>query len=230
MKKSFWLFLFVGLSASTFAQWKGAWQQTTPDGATAVMICADNYLMIARYKEKQFLNTEGGTFQVEKGKLTYRCEFNTTDSTQVQKTFVQKANTKGKTLKLEQWGNWQPIDDGNTPATAIYRITGRMNNDGKISQMQRGSRKTLKILSGTRFQWAAINTETKQFFGSGGGTYTIKDGKYTENIEFFSRDNSRVGASLTFDYELKDGKDWHHSGLSSTGNKIYEIWSKEPQN
>ena len=30
------------------------------------------------------------------------------------------------------------------------------------------------------------------------------DGKYTENIEFFSRDNNRVGASLSFDYEIKE--------------------------
>jgi hypothetical protein len=79
-------------------------------------------------------------------------------------------------------------------------------------------------LSGTRFQWIAYNTETRQFMGTGGGTYSTKDGKYTENIDFFSRDNSRVGASLQFDFELKDN-DWHHKGLSSKGDPIYEIWS-----
>lgn len=62
--------------------------------------------------------------------------------------------------------------------------------------MRPGARKTIKILSGTRFQWAAINSETGEFFGTGGGNYTFKDGKYTENIEYFSRDASRVGASL----------------------------------
>ncbi len=85
-------------------------------------------------------------------------------------------------------------------------------------------RKTMKILSGTRFQWIAYNTETKEFMGTGGGTFTTKDGKYIENIDFFSRDNSRVGASLEFDYELK-GNDWHHKGFSSKGDPIYEIWS-----
>jgi hypothetical protein len=82
----------------------------------------------------------------------------------------------------------------------------------------------MKILSGKRFQWIAYNSETGEFFGTGGGTYTTRRGKYTENIEFFSRDNDRVGASLQFDYDLKDG-DWHHSGKSSRGNPIYEIWS-----
>ncbi|MBK8310764.1 MAG: hypothetical protein IPL04_07545 [Chitinophagaceae bacterium] len=55
--------------------------------------------------------------------------------------------------------------------------------------------------------------------------YTLKDGKYTETIEFFSRDSSRVGASLSFDYSLKEGV-WIHQGLSSKGAPIYEEWSR----
>lgn len=82
----------------------------------------------------------------------------------------------------------------------------------------------MKILSGTRFQWIAYNTETKEFKGTGGGTYTTLDDTYTEQIEFFSRDDSRVGARLQFTYNLKN-EDWHHSGLSSKGTPIYEIWS-----
>ena len=95
-----------------------------------------------------------------------------------------------------------------------------------MSVMQRGPRKTIKWLSGTRFQWAAFNPQTKQFFGTGGGTYTLQNGKYTEHIEFFSRNADRVGTQVTFDYEVKNG-DWHHRGLSTAGNKIYEIWARE---
>ena len=54
----------------------------------------------------------------------------------------------------------------------------------------------------------------------------FENGKYTERIQFFSRDPQRVGASLSFIAELKDG-DWHHSGLSSKGDKIYEVWSRK---
>ena len=60
----------------------------------------------------------------------------------------------------------------------------------------------MKILSGTRFQWIAYNTETKQFMGTGGGTYTTINGEYVENIEFFSRDDSKAGLSLKFNYCL----------------------------
>ena len=91
---------------------------------------------------------------------------------------------------------------------------------------QSGTRKTIKILSSTRFQWAAIDPGTKQFMGTGGGTYSFENGKYTENIEFFSRDSSRVGQSLTFDGKLENGE-WHHSGFSSRGDAIYEVWSRK---
>ena len=94
-----------------------------------------------------------------------------------------------------------------------------------VSRPINQARRTLKLLSGKRFQWVAFNVETKEFSGTGGGTYTTKDGAYTENIQFFSRDRSSVGASLAFTYELIDGQ-WHHSGLSSKGSPIYEIWSK----
>jgi hypothetical protein len=70
----------------------------------------------------------------------------------------------------------------------------------------------------------AFNSETREFSGTGGGTYTAQGGKYVETIAFFSRDNSRVGASLGFDYQVIDGE-WHHSGLSSTGQPIFEIWT-----
>jgi hypothetical protein len=117
------------------------------------------------------------------------------------------------------------LDNGSAALAGIWRITSRMQ-DGKVTPIhQTGARQTYKILSGTRFQWAAINPETKEFSGTGGGTYTFSNGKYTENIDFFSRDSSRVGASLSFEGKLENGE-WHHSGLSSKGDKIYEIWSR----
>jgi hypothetical protein len=92
--------------------------------------------------------------------------------------------------------------------------------------MPLAARKTIKLLTAKKFQWAAINTSTGEFFGTGGGSYTFENGKYTEHIEFFSRDNSRVGASLQFSDTLQ-GKRWIHSGLSSKGDPIYEIWTRE---
>ena len=46
-----------------------------------------------------------------------------------------------------------------------------------------------------------------------------------ENIEFFSRDDSKAGLKLEFDYEIIDG-DWNHKGFSSKGDPLHEIWSQ----
>ena len=81
------------------------------------------------------------------------------------------------------------------------------------------------MLGNGSFQWIAYNTDSFKFFGSGGGSYTSENGIYTEKIEFFSRDDSRVGAELQFNYELK-GDDWHHTGKNSRGEPMYEIWSR----
>ena len=101
-----------------------------------------------------------------------------------------------------------------------------MGDAGVMNEIKPSSRKTIKILSGTRFQWAAMNTETKQFSGTGGGTYTFENGVYTEKIEFFSRDSSRVGLSLSFQGAV-EGDDWTHKGKSSRGQEIHEVWRRE---
>src|SRR5690606_38160854 len=132
-------------------------------------------------------------------------------------TIISNANTNAIQFKR--------VDNGDAPLAGVWHITDRMQ-DGNLVPIQRtGTRKSLKILTGTRFQWIAIDPGTKQFMGTGGGTYTFENGKYTENIEFFSRDDSRVGAELSFDGTVKAGK-WHHSGLSSKGEKIYEVWGR----
>jgi len=114
------------------------------------------------------------------------------------------------------------VEPGNLQGA--WLMSGRIIDNAMQSRDTSEPRKTMKILTGTRFQWIAYNTETKQFMGSGGGTYTTVNGEYTERIEFFSKDDSKVGLSLKFKYELIDGK-WHHSGLSSKGDPIHEIWS-----
>ena len=105
------------------------------------------------------------------------------------------------------------IDDATGDLAGAWRITQRMRQ-GAMTAMRQGPRKTIKMITGTRFQWAAFNPETKQFSGTGGGSITLEDGTYTEHIEFFSRNKDRVGASLTFDYKV-DGINWDHSGMSS---------------
>ncbi|MCX2739044.1 membrane or secreted protein [Pontibacter anaerobius] len=221
---------------------KGAWQlssgtvqfATLPKGATAVAMMEDGYFTVAYFDKagKQFLGTFGGTYTLAADDmLTREFEYNTLDTATVgtQDTLMYTLQNGQLQLTGDNLKQTWARADKNTasPLEGTWRITGRAGEDGKVNPIHTsGPRKTLKILSGNRFQWIAFNTETKEFSGTGGGTYTAENGKYTEHIEFFSRDSSRVGASLGFNYKVEDGK-WLHSGQSSTGKKINEVWERE---
>ncbi|AHM59644.1 membrane or secreted protein [Flammeovirgaceae bacterium 311] len=207
-------------------QLTGAWEANMTDGTLGLWIMEDDHFSITYYKRDapEFINTEGGKWSLTPdGKITLHWEFNTKDQSQVGQQQVLAHKLESNTL-IAAGKSWKRIDDGTPGALkGAWLITGR-ERDGEMGTMTPGARKTMKILSGTRFQWIAYNSETGEFFGTGGGAYTTKGGKYTEQIHFFSRDNARVGASLEFDYELRDGM-WHHSGQSSKGEPLYEIWS-----
>lgn len=207
----------------------GAWQSGTPENETT-MICSDKYFSVAMYdkKNKRFIGTYGGSYRIDGDSYAITMEFDTMHPETV-------GNEYSGTLKLDKGvltvyaetgpTEYRRLDNGSPGKLAgAWLITGRVR-DGEMSKMTPGARRTMKILSGTRFQWIAYNAETGEFSGTGGGTYTTRNGKYTENIEFFSRDNSRVGASLTFDFSLEDGN-WRHKGLSSKGEPIDEVWTR----
>jgi len=207
----------------------GAW--TAKEGNTSfTLVFEDGYFSFACFDipGKKFIRTYGGTFTASGGALGFKLEFDSAEKETVGTTKKMTARMDGSVLLLDT-GNgirkWTKIDDGKNALPGNWRITGRMR-DGQMELIPLRARKTVKLLSGTRFQWVAINTETKEFFGTGGGTYTFLNGKYTEHIEFFSRDSSRVGASLSFDGSIND-KVWTHKGASSKGDPIHEEWTRE---
>lgn len=223
------IYSFSGKNSKIKDELQGAWRMQ--DGATEhVLLFQDGYFSHTTYsqKEKKFLKTYGGTYKIEGKEAVVNSEFDTEQKDNVSNSMRFAFTITGKQLSLQTTGKkgiWQRIDDSSAPLAGMWRITQRMQGDNLTPIHQTGTRKTLKILTGTRFQWVAIDPGKKEFFGTGGGTYTFANGKYVEHIEFFSRDSSRIGASLSFDDKLEEGK-WHHTGLSSRGEKIYEVWEK----
>lgn len=214
------------LSSGVFAQdITGAWQ-SGPEEDRRVMIVSAKHFAVTVYnlKEKMYTGTYGGSWRMEKGQFVTLQEFNTFDAKRIGNESSVTMTLKKDKLNLED-AEYVQIDNGTPGALAgAWLITGRVTEKGQQT-ITPGARKTMKILSGTRFQWIAYNSETKEFFGTGGGTYTTEAGKYTEAIEFFSRDNTRVGVKLEFNFELPEGN-WRHSGKSSKGEPIDEIWTK----
>ena len=88
-------------------------------------------------------------------------------------------------------------------------MAGRVTDQGEKRRDLNRSRKTMKILIDGFFQWIAFDTSNFRFFGSGGGSYNTEYGNspekggYTEKIQFFSRDNNKVGLILPFEYDRR---------------------------
>lgn len=207
---------------------KGAWEWMN-GSERCTLTFVDDYFVFTSFdiENRKFHYTFGGPYRIENGRLVVDIQFQTREKAWVgtSKEWDIRISGDRMELPLEKAGQqWVKSDAGDAPLAGVWRISGRRQGE-KMGEIPLQARRTLKILSGKRFQWAAINIETGEFFGTGGGKYTFRDGKYSEHIEFFSRDSSRVGATLTFDGKLENA-DWHHSGLSSKGDPIYEIWSR----
>lgn len=232
-KKIFvWLicsFLSFGIKAQNFiGAWEGYHTSENGEQLKSVVIFSDAYQVISTYDSKtgKFISTNGGTWKLKGDTMTEKVEFDTNNSERVGtevsfEVFINDSIMElvGSEMKFKRIDNGIP-----GKLQGAWLMSGRIRDGETQLRDTNRPRKTMKILSGTRFQWIAYNTETKQFMGTGGGTYTTSNGEYSENIEFFSRDDAKVGTILKFNYSLVDSK-WHHSGLSSKGDPIHEIWS-----
>lgn len=219
---------------ATNSPFLGAWESSFIDGngnqSMLTMIVADDFMSMAAYNEKTgaFIATLGGRWNADANNFNLTYEYDSSDSTQVGTTVAMPYTLTGNVLVFNQDKVWTRVDDTTPGALAgAWEIIGR-KRDGvmqDLSYRRTSPRKTMKILSGSRFQWIAFDLEKKQFRATGGGEYTTNEnGLYVEKITFFSRDASRAGSSLSFDYLLFKG-DWVHKGLSSKGNPIHEVWS-----
>jgi hypothetical protein len=227
--------LFSILIATTLSAQSldGAWQLTHINNIPVnkmeqIAIYQDGYFAVGaqEIESGRFLFAFGGEYELNESSYTETHDFNTAHPERigVSKEFrVKVTESMLEVSTVEGPYVWKRLSSATDALTRNWVITGR-ERDGTMNSITPGDRRTVKILSGGRFQWIAFNSATKEFSGTGGGTYTAQNGVYTENITFFSRDDSRVGARLEFQFEVKDGQ-WHHRGLSSTGNPIYEIWS-----
>ena len=217
---------------------EGAWEIETVNGEVlahrGVLLLEQPYAFYTEFdvQNKKFVGSQGGAIQIMANKMSFTSEFDTWDSNHIGTVYEITASLKANRVTLDfvaddrsfQMGLLS-IDRGEGDLAGAWRITDRMRN-GEMSAMTLGARKTIKMITGSRFQWVAFNPETKQFSGTGGGTVVLENGKYNEHIEFFSRNPDRVGADLSFEYKV-NGDKWDHSGLSSTGNPIREIWTRQ---
>lgn len=210
----------------------GAYISQTGSSKNLILI-KDHYLSFINYDDtnKHFGYTWGGVIQQRNDSIHATVEYDTKDADHIGKTINLYIKQQDGSVQIKS-SRFNGLFDRQIPITqdldALWRITGRQQ-DSKMHEIPKADRKTIKILVDGYFQWIAINPVQKGFYGTGGGSYKFENNHYTEKIQFFSRDHTRVGQELHFSGKLENNQ-WHHSGKSSKGDDIYEIWSKELTN
>ncbi|MBC2838484.1 hypothetical protein [Robiginitalea sp. SC105] len=209
----------------------GAYKAVEMHGDTVrnyLLLVSDDYLIHTIYDSKpaHFIGTMGGFHTTQGDTLRVSLEFNTDFAQTGEK--VHKASigyADGDLIFNENWDRPYKKEPAlGQPLDGAWLFATRGPDTGQERRGNDTPRKTLKFLLDGYFQWVAYNSETMDFMGTGGGLYAADQGTYTEVIRFFSRDDSRVGAELNFQFE-RQGPDWHHTGNNSRGEPMYEIWS-----
>lgn len=221
--------IIVMISTTALAQINPGIYISDIDNVRHELKMTDDYMIHTIYEKSpaRFIKTVGGFYDIDGSELNVKLEFNSNHEadgvTSLNISFAlqddQLVFGTNPKLAFNHFESIEQDQDGQ------WLFAARGPDEGQERRGDENPRKTLKYLQDNRFQWIAYHTETFKFSGTGGGSFSSENGVYTENIEFFSRDDSRVGATLTFDYELKDG-DWHHTGKNSKGEPMYEIWAK----
>ena len=177
----------------------------------------NNYLIETQYSHDPniFILTRGGYYK-SKDKNTFNVTFEFNSNFE---------NDQLKIMTIVKDKSWKYISKSKKALDGKWLMGGRVTKEGEKRRDLNKPRKTMKFLLDGYFQWTAFNTETFKFSGSGGGSYEIEESDYIEKIEFFSRDNSKVGIKLKFNFVQKSD-DWYHKGFSSKGSPMHEIWTK----
>lgn len=230
--KSILILLSFLMTGGLYAQITSGVYISDVDNQRHELKVTDNYLIHSVYEESpaKFIKTLGGFYTIENSALHVKLEFNSNYDTDSVTALHMNFEIKGDQLILNTdpklvFNHFESLEQD---LDGQWLFATRGPDKGQKRRGEANTRKTLKYLQDNRFQWIAYDTEGMQFKGTGGGSFSSEDGQYVEKIEFFSRDNSRVGAELKFNYETK-GDDWHHTGKNSKGEPMYEIWAKREQ-
>ncbi len=231
------MLLLALLLSNSYSLWAqpapGVYLGGDPENQTQIheVKVSENYLIHSEYYNGRvigkFVSTIGGFYTADKDSLHVKLEFNSNYANDSLRTKKYAYQMYGDTLILNENKIMvlNPVQAKEQDLDGTWLFATRGPDTGQERRGDESARKTLKFLKDGYFQWIAYNTETMRFSGTGGGMYTAKDGKYSEIIQYFSRDNSRVGAVLDFNYEISRA-DWHHTGKNSKGEPMYEIWAR----
>lgn len=239
MRNYLTLIFIIFLSFNTNAQiLNGAWrlvkQNDQPVKHEAIKLYSNSYFTYSEYDKEtgQFIRAKGGPYTLNDLSYKEHFEIDSDDPLYSGTTTEYVVSLSDSEMMLTNLNTgdqekWQKFDDADNYQMAfcwrIHKKKDKANDDWRT--IAYAPRKTLKLLTNNRYQVLALNSKTGQFVGSSGGTWSSDEDTYTENIEFFSKDQSNVGKSLTFQKTFEDAL-WLHTGKTTKEDLMMEKWHR----
>lgn len=87
----------------------------------------------------------------------------------------------------------------------------------------------IKHVTPTRFTWLIYDRDKKAIAAVSGGTWSVKDGKYEESIEFASDNVQQLrGKAFRFTIDIA-GDRWDHKAEPGSEIEVDEVWTRVKQ-
>lgn len=226
------LLSFFGFSQTLNGAWRLTEVNNEPVEHEVIKLYSNSYFTSAAYHKSsgEFIEAKGGTYSLDHLSYKEHLEIDSTEPEHSGTTVNHVAELNNGSLTIinlhtgvkEQWAKFDDAD--NYQMTTCWRIHKKLDEgDTDWRTIEYAPRKTLKMVTNSRYQVLALNSKTGQFVGSSGGNWSSNENTYTENVEFFSKDQSNAGRSLKFDRKFENGL-WLHSGKDTKGKLMKEKW------
>ncbi|HUF62145.1 MAG TPA: hypothetical protein VMN36_08735 [Verrucomicrobiales bacterium] len=120
----------------------------------------------------------------------------------------------------------QPAEKGSGTHLGTWKLVSTKYGDASEFSDYPKERQRLKMITATHFCWVDYETRTKKVSSSAGGPYSLREGVYTETIEFAGEGmDAYLGKEQAFTIRI-EGDKLFQSGQLSDGLKIEEVWQR----
>ena len=125
----------------------------------------------------------------------------------------------------------KPSDDTGGKLYGTWNLTSYKNAEDTLRMEYPAFVGYMKILTPTHWVYVKYNKEGDEIMGIGGGTYTINDDQYQEQINFFYPPNPNwIGITANFTWEMKGDNHWRIVGSVIGKNddayQLDEAWQR----
>ena len=120
-----------------------------------------------------------------------------------------------------------PEDDTNGKLLGTWIMLNYKEPSDSTWNEQPSFVRDLKILTPTHFTWISYNTGADEMYRLGGGTYSVSNDTYRENIQYwYPHDPGVIGISADFEWSIDEDDHWEINAGFKGPIPVHEIWGR----